>query len=206
MSSVTSNARHLRLVEGPGADAAWVSRAQRGDAAAQTWLFESHARYVASVLANLRVPSAELPDLIQEVFLVALRSLDRLDEPSALRAWLVGIAVNKAKTAARARRRKWWLRFVEPEELPALVSEDAPTEVREAVRATHAVLATLEDEHRIAFVLRYLEGLTIDEIAVACEISPATVKRRVSAARSAFVERAKVDARLDRWTAEEERP
>lgn len=201
---MSSAARHLRLVARDAAtEATWVQRALDGDRAAQQWLFEANARYVTSVLANLRVPNADLPDLVQEVFASAFRSLDRLHDASRLRAWLVGIAVRKAMAAGRARRRKWWLSFFEPADVPTLVAEDAPADVREAVRATHTILATLDEELRVVFVLRYLEGLTVDEIAIACEVSPATVKRRISAARASFMERARLDPRLERWTAEE---
>lgn len=202
MDFVGAPVRHLRLIEAVP-DVTWITRAQEGDRAAQTWLFEAYGLHVASVLANLRVPGPDLPDLVQEVFEVAFKKLDRLESPSVLRAWLAGIAVNKAMAAARARRRKWWLRFVEPDEVPALVSHDAPAETREAVRATHAILATLDEDERVAFVLRYLEGMTLEEVAAACSVSLATVKRRVSKARATFMERAALDPRLERWMAQE---
>lgn len=204
---MTSHARHLRLVgrpgDGPDLEALLV-RAKAHDRAAQSAIFHLHARHVSSVLANLSVRVDDLPDVVQEVFHTAFQSLDRVEDPSALRHWITGIAVNKARHALRSRRRRWWLWLMPPAEIPAPVAHDTPPEVRDAVRATEAALSRLDEETRVAFVLRFLEGMTIDEISATLELSPATVKRRIGAARSAFMALARRDPRLAAWTDAEE--
>jgi RNA polymerase sigma-70 factor (ECF subfamily) len=194
-------ARHLRLVERDEAvdPEDLLARAKRQDHAAQTAIFRRHAGHVASVLANFRVRADDLPDVVQEVFHAAFKSLDRVEDASSLRPWLTGIAVHKARHALRARRRRWWLWLASPAELPSPLSHDAPPEVRDAVRATDAALASLDEEERIAFVLRFLEGMTIEEIATALDVSPATVKRRIARARREFMALARRDPRLSGW-------
>ena len=183
-----------------------LERACLGDEVARRWIFERHAPRVARVLARLVGGSAEIADLVQEVFLAGFQRLDRVEDASKLGAWLAGIAVNKAHHARRARRRKWWLSFLPPSDVPPMVSRGAPLEVRETVRATEAVLARLDDEERAVLVLRFIEGMTINEIAVACEVAPATVKRRIQRARGDFVALAREDARLSIWTGGADEP
>jgi RNA polymerase sigma-70 factor (ECF subfamily) len=64
-------------------------------------------------------------------------------------------------------------------------------ETHEAVRATYRVLDTLPDDERMAFSLRFISEMQLTEVAAACRVSLATVKRRLARAEKRFVEAAK---------------
>jgi hypothetical protein len=72
-----------------------VDAARRGDRAAFGKLYERYARLVHGVLLA-KVPVDEVDDLVQDVFMTALRRLSSLRETGSFGAWLVAIARNRA--------------------------------------------------------------------------------------------------------------
>src|SRR5580693_9568918 len=76
-------------------DATWVAAARDGDRAAFGRLYERYARLVHGVLLA-KVPVSAVDDLLQDVFLRALRRLSTLRESGSFAAWLVTIARNLA--------------------------------------------------------------------------------------------------------------
>src|SRR5208282_4718785 len=76
-------------------DALFVSAARAGDRAAFGRLYDRYARMVHGVLLA-KVPVGEVDDLVQDVFLLALRRLSTLREPASFGAWLAAIARNRA--------------------------------------------------------------------------------------------------------------
>jgi RNA polymerase sigma-70 factor (ECF subfamily) len=75
----------------------------------------------------------------------------------------------------------------EPLSLDALASADATSEERAELALLDRALAALDAPDRVAWMLRCVEGLSIDEVAEACSCSPATAKRRVARARDVVV-------------------
>lgn len=175
-------------------------RAGHVDAAAA--IFDRYAVYVRRVLVRVLGPDPELVDLIQDVFVVVLESITRLDEARALQAWLTQIAVFSANNRIR-RRRRWrrLLSFVPSEELPEQPQAAADHEGSEALLATYRALGRLDADERSAFALRFIEGRELNDIACACQVSLSTVKRRVSRARSSFREAARPEPALTEWLA-----
>jgi RNA polymerase sigma-70 factor (ECF subfamily) len=114
-------------------------------------------------------------DLTQEVFLRVARAPARPGEPAERRAWVFLIARNLALNHARDGRRR-----------PAEVELDVDPGRRSTQETTAAVrqaLAALPDLDRDVFLLRESAGLSYDEIARACEISPDAVRSRLHRAR-----------------------
>src|ERR1017187_10314383 len=98
------------LVPAPSAEPlsdeeAIVRSAARGDRAAFEQLYNRYARVVHAILLA-RVPVSDAEDLVQEVFISALRKLQFLRTPSAFRGWLAAIARNRAVEFHRAARRE----------------------------------------------------------------------------------------------------
>jgi RNA polymerase sigma-70 factor (ECF subfamily) len=138
--------------------------------------------------------------MTQDVFLLALESLSKLENPRALRGWLAQIAVFHARH--RIRDRKQWsiLRFFAPADLPSAPATGHDYEGSEALRAAYRVLAQLTADERIAFALRFVEGMELLEVAAACRVSLATTKRRLARAEARFVELAQLEPSLAEWT------
>src|SRR5262245_9955663 len=97
----------------PASEAELVAAASAGDRAAYGRLYERFAPLVHGVLLA-RVPRADVDDLVQDVFLQAMRRLSSLRDPRAFAGWLAAIARNRA--------RDHWRRGQQSVELPAEVA------------------------------------------------------------------------------------
>lgn len=170
-----------------------------GDVVARRELFERYSPHVQRVLARVLGVDQELGDLLHDVFLEAYSSVDRLSEPRAIKSWLTSIAVFTARTCIRRRRRRSWLRFVGWEDLPEPSAPSASGEAALALKRVYAVLDTMPEDDRIAFALRFIEGLELTEVAEACDVSLATIKRRLSRAEQLFRTRAGREPALQCW-------
>jgi RNA polymerase sigma-70 factor (ECF subfamily) len=142
---------------------------------------------VERAVIRLIGPDREISDVRQEVFEQALLSIDKLRDPTALRPWLMGITRHCARRTLRSRTRRAWLRsFVDADE-EARSQPIAPgidPETRETLRLVYASLNRMPAVDRVAFTHRYIDGMELPEIAVACSVSLATVKRRLNRALS----------------------
>ncbi|MBX3185877.1 MAG: RNA polymerase sigma factor [Labilithrix sp.] len=180
------------------ADLVGELRGGRHDAAGS--LFDRHGPKVERLLFSLLGPEPEAEDLLHEVFLRAIEGIHDLDEPAKLRSWLTGIAVFTAREWIRGRVRRRWLSFVaelpEPPPGPARVATE---EVTEATRCTFDVLRGMTADDRVIFSLRFIEGMEMSEIAVACDVSLSTAKRRLKDAEKHFVARARRYPALRPW-------
>lgn len=125
----------------------------------------------------------DVDDLVQDSFVQALRSLDRLQAPQAFASWLASIVVRTSSKVIRRRRllRRLGLRRSDgPVDVEAVVASSAPPDVAAEFRAIYSRIEELPAQERVALVLRRVEGLGIDEIAALLGASRATVKRRVA--------------------------
>jgi len=143
-------------------DDSLVSAARDGDRAAFGRLYARYARMVHGILLA-RVPPREVDDLVQEVFLSALRQLHALRDISRFGAWLGTITRNRANDYFRKSIPE--VNFTEP------VSENQ-AETRATNHATEqeaavilAVVRTLPEPYREPLILRLVEGMTGPEIA-----------------------------------------
>lgn len=145
-------------------------------------VFEENVSFVWRVLEHHGVRSSELEDATQEVFIVVARKLDDLDNAVSIRSWLYGIA---RRVASSQRRRAHVRREQITDEPPASVDaarQHDDAERREALRLLQTVLEQLPEEQRMAFVLREVEQLTIQEVADAmgCPLQTAYSRVRVA--------------------------
>ncbi len=172
-----------RLPLGAADDATLARAVAAGDEAAATAVWTRHAPLVRSVLRRSLGPYGDVEDAVQEVFLRFFRQVGELRDPSALRSFLVGIAMHVAVSALRRRRVRRWLRLTDSgvvPEPPAAAGRDRGDEAREAMRRLYAILDRLDDAGRLTFVLRHVEGLELAEVAEALSVSLATTKRRLA--------------------------
>ncbi|MFO0547939.1 MAG: sigma-70 family RNA polymerase sigma factor [Polyangiaceae bacterium] len=148
-------------------------------------VFRQHAPFAWRCLRRLGVASGDCDDVCQDVFLVVHRKLGELSSPDALRAWIYGICVRKASDYRRSARR----RHEELSDAPPDRTSDAPPGPERQVAGKQALerldraLAELDEDKRAAFVLYEIEGLTLQEVALACDTPLQTVYSRLGAAR-----------------------
>ncbi|MET0384520.1 MAG: sigma-70 family RNA polymerase sigma factor [Polyangiales bacterium] len=190
-----------RVVELPIAetDAALVAALRANRAEAGKTLFKRYGRDVERVLFRVLGPDVELADLLHDVFVAALTSIDQVRDPNALRGWLTGIAVRKARKCIVKRRRWRIIQFFAPMDMPEAEARVTPTEVSEALRCTYEVLNKLPADERLAFALRHIDGMELTAVAAACGCSLATIKRRLTRAHANFVSLASTHSALAEW-------
>jgi RNA polymerase sigma-70 factor (ECF subfamily) len=186
-------------------DAAVVAALRQGDAGADLAAWN---RFSPSVDATVRrllgpAPDAEREDLVQEVFIRFFRGVRRLREPAAVRGFLVGICLRVVRGEIAARRRRSWLRLTPTGDTPERAGDERDDEAREAVRRYYRVLDRLPGQERSIFVARTIEGLTLDEVARAHEISVSTAQRRIERATERVTRLVQRDPLLARFVEEE---
>lgn len=170
-------------------NAALVEGLRAGNPAAAAELHRQYAAPVLRVLMGILGPDRELADLHHDVFVRALESIGRIADADALGGWMRSVAVHTARASIERRvSRRRWLSFLTPDELPeaSLATAPAASDAREALRATYEVLERLPTDERIAFALRHLDGLELGEVAQACSVSLASIKRRLTRAEERF--------------------
>jgi RNA polymerase sigma factor (sigma-70 family) len=122
-------------------------------------------------------------DVVQDVFLAALKQIHRFRAESSIGTWLAAIAIKKCRTWRKRRWVRWrWLgrqRLSEPASSPAdeaLVKDELAAEVRRAVQELAA-------PHREVIVLYYLEQMSVKEMAQLLQASPNAIDVRLHRAR-----------------------
>ncbi len=185
-------------------DAALVLGLRRGDRASQRELFERFAPHVERILLRCLGRDAELADVLHDTFVQAFASAGSIRDGSALKAWLSMVAVHVARGVIRRRKVRRWLVFWAPEDLPEATSNAASAEDTRAVGRVYALLDRLPADDRLAFSLRFVEGMSLTEAAEACGCSLATVKRRIARAQAAFLAASRADHVLATWTSRAE--
>ena len=154
-------------------DRALVSSAREGDRAAFGRLYDRYGRMVHGILL-CRVPPREVDDLVQEVFLAALRQLHALRDASRFGAWLATITRNRANDYFR----KSGPEAAVTEPVSEEQTEGRPSNPAEAQEAALilAVVRTLPDAYREPLILRLVEGLTGPEIAARTGLTHGSVR------------------------------
>ncbi len=180
-------------------DAALARALKAGHPGARTALYDRYAPHMERLLVRILGFDPELEELFQEVFIQAIKCVGSLEDDHRIGPWMNTIAVYVARGAIRQRKRRKWLFFLDPVDLPEPEAAKTDYEARSAVERVYEVLDELNADHRIAFTLRYIEGLELTEVAEACRCSLATIKRRLSRARSRFLLLAKKEPELAEW-------
>ena len=142
-----------------------VEAARAGDRVAFGELYVRFARTVHGILLA-RGPGADVDDLVQDVFVIALQRLRTLRDANAFGGWIAAIARNRAADQ--------WRRSPQTTELTdevAAVQGDCTDAL-----AVLAVIRTLPDAYRETLVLRLVEGMTGPEIAARTGLTPASVR------------------------------
>lgn len=177
-----------------------VSKARRGDYAAFEELVRRHEDRVYSIAMNTLRQEQDAEDVVQNVFLSALRGLSGFRGEAAFGTWLTRIAINASLKALRARRKERTEPYhmqegdsgviEHPEAVGPWQTDPVHMVERRVLREImDDAIEQLDDRHRLVFVLRDIEGLSTRETARELGISEANVKVRLLRARLALRER-----------------
>lgn len=162
-------------------------------------LVKRHQRTVYSLLYQLAPDWEDTSDLSQEVFIRVWRNINNLRNAASFRSWLTQIVTNLFYDELRKRPRR--LPTVSMDE--GLDSEDdgstrdipdtslMPEEKalnKEITEVIRQAMLRLPEQFRTAIVLREVEGLSYEEIAVITQTEMGTVKSRIARARTKLQE------------------
>ena len=149
------------------AAAAVLVRASRdGDRSAFERLYALYSRMVHAI-AIARVGPADADDIVQDVFLTAMKQLHALRDESAFGGWLATIARNRANGHHRA-----VFDLVELQEM----SHQATQEDEHEARRVMATIRALPEAYRETLMMRLVEGMTGPEIAERTGLTPDSVR------------------------------
>lgn len=179
---VSANGGNLSRVSEPEA---LVQRCQAGDTEAFRELFREHRADVTRLVHRLLGGSADVEDVVQEVFLQVHKSLKDFRFGARFSTWLYRVTVNVVLMQRRsARSRPVFVDAVEtpvPRDESLLPDEQAARARR--VEALFRLLGRLSDKKRVVFVLHELEGFSPTEIATIVGAPVLTVRTRLFYAR-----------------------
>ncbi len=164
-------------------DAELASRLVAGEPWAREAFYRRYVKAVWCTALRLVGSRADADDVTQDTFIEALRDVEKLRDPSRMRAWLLQITVHQAHRRFRKRklRRRLGLeRTSEDGQLETLVKVGSSAEARAELRCVDRVLRRVSSHQRFAWMLRHVEGLSLEEVAQACDCSLATAKRRIA--------------------------
>jgi len=191
----------------PRAEAEFIERLKRGEAAAFEELVAARSGEIYGLLFRMTENSDEARDLTQETFLRAFQSIDRFRGEADLRTWIYRIAINQARN-----RWRWWRRRRRENTVSleatqgetgqtviATLAESAAnpeqqTLAHERESALRKALHRVGRAYRETVILRDIEGFTYEEIATTLGINVGTVKSRLARGRQEL--RAKLEGSL----------
>jgi RNA polymerase sigma-70 factor (ECF subfamily) len=145
--------------------------------------FRRHRGELAAAALRAFCHRDDLDDVLQDVYLEAIRGIHNLREPSAVCAWLTRVTIRVA------RRRMSRRQLVPLDDVPGatdIADPSASPADRALLRAVAAIMADLPAEGRRAWLLRHLDGEPLEDIAARCRCSLATVKRRIARVQAAL--------------------
>lgn len=163
-------------------DGALIRQVLDGDTDAYAGLVARYrdrlGRYAVRMLGNM----ADAEEALQDTFIRGYRSLARCNDPGRFGAWIFGILVNRCRTigAQRARRQR---SVVTDEAVLARASVGDTAEDHAWREAIEWALARIPPANREAFLLKYVEELSYDEMSDVTGASISALKMRVLRAR-----------------------
>jgi RNA polymerase sigma-70 factor, ECF subfamily len=154
-------------------DDSLILAARDGDRAAFGRLYDRYARMVHGILLA-RVPPCEVDDLVQEVFLAALRQLHALRDVTRFGAWLGTITRNRANDYFR--RAIPVEKVTEPVDENQAESRSNDHAAEQGAALILEIVRALPEPYREPLILRLVEGMTGPEIAARTGLTHGSVR------------------------------
>lgn len=178
-------------------DAALVRRAKAGDLAAFEALTTRYEKQIYTLAYRIVRQQQDAEDVVQQTFLSVLENLGSFRGEASFATWLFRIATHAALKVLRKRKGLETVSLEEATEPqdgrdalphPEFIADwrQSPEELvrrNETRRLLDEALDKLDEKHRLVFLLRDVEGLSVRETAEALGISEANVKVRLLRAR-----------------------
>lgn len=173
-------------------DATLVARAKEGDREAFGSLVRRHNAAMLAIARAYFASEADAEDAVQDAFVKGYRQLDQLAFDSRFAAWVARITKttclnilaaqsDKISLAAFASTVKLEPRLGQVQFTPASLASKG-----EEAQQLMAAVGRLPEGQRVVLMLRYMEGMTYDQMALYLDVPASTVRGRLYAAKNAL--------------------
>jgi RNA polymerase sigma-70 factor, ECF subfamily len=152
-------------------------------------LYKRFAPYVAAIASRILGRESEVDDVVQDVFMAALSGLKKRDQLLQAKSWFATVTVRSSMRKLRVRSLWNVFDLAEPPQYERLSDQAAGPEERRMIAEVYRALDQVSAKERVAWVLRHVQGESLEETAVLCECSLATAKRRIAAAHAVVKQR-----------------
>jgi RNA polymerase sigma-70 factor (ECF subfamily) len=174
----------------------WAVQATlNGNSAAFEAIVKRYTPLLYSLAYRLLGQGEEAEDAVQEILEKALRSLPRFRISRRFFPWLYTIGLNHLRSIERRRRRRSRFKIptAQPERmLESLASEQGDpvrrSELQEGEQLAQEALDTLRVEYREVFVLKAIQGFSVQEVAEVLQMPEGTVKTHLHRARKQMID------------------
>ena len=167
-------------------DADLVKQCRMGDAGAYSALLQRYQRAIYGIVSGMIRNRDDVDDIVQEVFVLAYRSLSSFRGDAAFSTWLYRIAVNTSIKQMKKIRNRHAASIDDPDTgladvlmSPESNRPDKLTEQNARASALREAVRTLPEKHRAVVVLHYFQDLSCDQIAGVLGCSVGTVWSRL---------------------------
>lgn len=171
----------LAIMSDRPTEAEIIEACKQGDRDAFRDLFEAHKDRVYTIAFHYSGDEAMAHDVTQQVFLKLFTSIAQFHENSQFTTWLYRIVANACTDEHRKRRR--FVPFgpeIEAKTMVGRGSQEEAYDKRQVADSVRGAIGELTPKLRLPILLKYVEGLSYDEIAESLGVSIGTVSSRLN--------------------------
>ena len=171
----------LAIMSDRQTEAEIIEACKQGDRDAFHRLFQAHKDRVYTIAFHYSGDEAMAHDVTQQVFLKLFTSINQFHENSQFTTWLYRIVANACTDEHRKRRR--FVPFSPEIEVRTMVGKSSQEETyhrRQVAESVRGAIGELSPKLRLPILLKYVEGLSYDEIAESLGVSIGTVSSRLN--------------------------
>jgi len=167
-----------------------IKACQQGDREAFRTLFEAYKDRVFSIAVYSLGDEAAAGDVTQQIFLKLMSRINQFRGDSEFTTWLYRLVINACHDERRKKQR--FLPLAEFDSMSGTAnskSQEARYARREVADSVRVAISGLKPKMRLPILLKYIEGLSYDEIADVLGCSKGTVASRLNRAHKALAKR-----------------
>jgi RNA polymerase sigma-70 factor (ECF subfamily) len=171
-----------------------LARASQGNMEAFEQVYKESSDFVYNVAFGITHNDADTEEVTQDVFMKVYHHLNDFQFRSSFKTWVYRITVNTAISRYRKSIREGKGRVDDNSIIESFPSSNSTAEEvmqRDNAARLNALLGRVSPAHKICLVLREIEGLSYQEMAVILRVPVNTVRSRLKRARQALLEEAR---------------
>lgn len=147
-------------------------------------LYARYAPYVAAIAMRILGRESEVEDLVQDVFAISVRGLRRRKNHGEIKRWLATVTVRRSMRRLRMLALWSWMDLDDETHWDEIADDGVGADERRLIAQVYRALDRVPIRDRVAWVLRNVEGESLQQVAELCGCSLATAKRRIARAHA----------------------